>query len=175
MKKGEIDRLARTLGAGEIGVVRRLSAAYDGEDIYQDALLAMIEKTPATMELRSPEAWFRTIARNIALRRYRDEKVRKCETLQPDESEAQSNQRRGTDQLEVSEELANAEHQSIVMDEVRSLSPKYAQVLICYFQHEMSFAEIASELSEPIETIRTRYRRGLQQLKATPKISGLRN
>jgi len=135
----------------------------------------MIEKTPATMELRSPEAWFRSIARNISLRRYRDEEVRKCESLQLDGSASRSSQLRPTDQLDQSEEVAKAEEQAIVMDEVRSLTPKYAQVLICYFQHEMSFAEIASELSEPIETIRTRYRRGLQQLKANPKISGLQN
>ncbi len=46
-----------------------------------------------------------------------------------------------------------------------SLSPKYAQVVSLYHKEGLKFAEIAHRLREPLNTVKSRYRRALFQLK----------
>lgn len=46
-----------------------------------------------------------------------------------------------------------------------SLSPKYAEVVTLYHHEGLKFAEIAKVLKEPLNTVKSRYRRALVKLK----------
>lgn len=46
-----------------------------------------------------------------------------------------------------------------------TLSPKYASVVNLYYKEGLKFREIAARLKEPINTVKSRYRRALAQLK----------
>ena len=45
------------------------------------------------------------------------------------------------------------------------LAPHYREVLVLYYQEEMTFAEIGEALSKPLNTVKSHHRRALEQLR----------
>jgi RNA polymerase sigma-70 factor (ECF subfamily) len=128
-------------------------AIYDADDVSQDVYVAADHRTISREGPRPKMAWLRTVARNIAVRRHRQETVRHCPTLStdPQNNEAQ-------EPLAVLEKF---ETQAIIRDAVQSLKPNYRYVVQQRFFAEKSFSEIAANLGVPEETVRTRYLRSL--------------
>jgi len=48
---------------------------------------------------------------------------------------------------------------------VKTLTPEYAEVISLRHELDLSFKEIAERSSEPLNTVKSRYRRALQQLR----------
>ena len=62
------------------------------------------------------------------------------------------------------EEIINGENHERLMTFIEELSPLYKEVMVKYMIEELEYEEIAKELKLELNTVRTRIRRGKQQL-----------
>ena len=62
----------------------------------------------------------------------------------------------------VLEKLQDTEFLNKLLEE---LAPHYREVLVLYYQEEMTFAEIGKALSKPLNTVKSHHRRALEQLR----------
>ena len=62
------------------------------------------------------------------------------------------------------EEIINGESHDRLMAFIEELSPLYKEVMVKYMIEELEYEEIARELGLELNTVRTRIRRGKQQL-----------
>ena len=62
------------------------------------------------------------------------------------------------------EEIINGENHERLMAFIEELSPLYKEVMVKYMIEELEYEEIARELKLELNTVRTRIRRGKQQL-----------
>jgi len=140
--------------------LRRLAAslvvdAAQADDLAQEALLSALERPPA--DAHAPRAWLATVVRNIA-RRFgasersrsaRERAVARLEALPP------------TDEV-VSRAALHAE----VAMAILALDEPYRGTVLLRFFDEMKPGAIARRLEVPVETVRTRIKRGLELLRA---------
>lgn len=61
--------------------------------------------------------------------------------------------------------LASEQVAEEVRDSINELGPLYAQVILMHLDQELTFAEISDILGESIDTIKSRYRRGILKVK----------
>lgn len=62
------------------------------------------------------------------------------------------------------EEIINGENHERLMGFIEELSPRYKEVMVMYMIEEREYEEIARKLGLELNTVRTRIRRGKQQL-----------
>ncbi|HET6162700.1 MAG TPA: sigma-70 family RNA polymerase sigma factor, partial [Planctomycetota bacterium] len=141
------------------GWVRRLAAALvradDADDVAQQAFAQALVAPPPSRNLRG---WFAAIVRNVARRRRRDAATRaRHEAFAPAVIES------GDPALAV----ARAELHRRVVDAVLALAEPYRSTLVLRFFDEKTAEEIARAQSLPLETVRTRVKRGLAQLRVS--------
>jgi RNA polymerase sigma-70 factor (ECF subfamily) len=139
------------------GWVRRLAAALvradDADDVAQQAFAQALVAPPPSRNLRG---WFAAIVRNVARRSRRDEATRvRYEAFAPAAIES------GDPALA----LARAELHRRVVDAVLALAEPYRSTLVLRFFDEKTAEEIALAQALPLETVRTRVKRGLAQLR----------
>jgi RNA polymerase sigma factor (sigma-70 family) len=141
---GWVHQLARSLVAGQDRA----------EDVAQETLLRALSRPLGPVE--NLRAWLAAVARSIVFRRHRDERRRerllaRLPGRDPEPSAA--------------DVLARTSMQRDVMDAALGLPEPYRSVVLLRFQGELGYAEIAQQLGVPLETVRTRIKRGLQQLR----------
>ena len=67
-------------------------------------------------------------------------------------------------EVDPEEEIINGENHERLMAFIEELSPLYKEVMVKYMIEELEYEEIARELALELNTVRTRIRRGKQQL-----------
>jgi RNA polymerase sigma-70 factor (ECF subfamily) len=123
-------------------------------DIEQLTWIAALE---APLEPKKPvRSWLSRIVRNFARIAYREEQLRKArENLIPIATEIPS-----PDEIATREEARRE-----LLDAVLSLDEPYRTTIVgCYYK-EQTHREVAEQLGIPVETVRTRLKRGLKKLK----------
>lgn len=124
------------------------------DDVVQQTLLAALEKPPRRDGPLRP--WLATVARNLArMRRRTDGRAARREerAARPEAMAATS---------EIAERL---DMQRRLVEAVSSLDEPYRDVVVLRFFDELPPREIAARLDIPVETVRTRTRRALEQLR----------
>jgi RNA polymerase sigma factor (sigma-70 family) len=125
----------------------------DAEDAVQDTYLAAMESAPP--KTGRTRAWLGGITRNIARNRQRADarrQAREKRVARPERTAAES-----------SEKLR---WQQRVVEAVLELDPKYRDPLVLRFYEDMPPREVAERLDIPVNTVRTRNRRAIEQLRA---------
>jgi RNA polymerase sigma-70 factor (ECF subfamily) len=61
--------------------------------------------------------------------------------------------------------VARAHDAEEIREVMNKLSPVYREVLLLRYMNQMSFEEISATLDEPSNTVRSRHRRGIIQLR----------
>ena len=136
-------------------LVAHLVDAADLDDLLQDTRVAALEMAPP--QLHSPKAWLRTVACNLASRRRRGQQRQR----RREELAAKPERVRSTDEL-----CERVDAQRRVSQAVLDLpEPLRAAVLLRYYEG-LNATEIGERLGVPAATIRTRLRRGIQQVRA---------
>ena len=123
-------------------------------DIVQETWLAVLRSPPG--EDRPFRAWATRVVKNFARMHHRSDKSRvKRERAFAGPAPAP----------EPREILAREESRRRLVESVLSLEEPYrAVILLCYYEG-CSFREAAQRLGVPLETVRTRVRRGVERLK----------
>lgn len=141
-------------------LVREPAAA---EDLFQQTWMRVAEQVRRYDPRRSFEAWFFTVARNLALdylRRYRPESL--DEPLPSGETRGESLAREAETALD---RVIFEERAARLGEALLSLPAIYREVLTLRFEEEMKLEEIAEVLDAPLSTVKTRLRRWLEGLR----------
>lgn len=142
----------------EVSWLRRLARrlvtdAATADDLASDTLVAW---SATNAPVHSVRAWLATVLRHFAERQHRrDERRRRAER-----DAAMPRLERATD-----ESLATAELHKDLVDAVLALDPTYRAAIVLRFLDELPLHEVAHRLDVPVETARTRIRRGLDKLR----------
>jgi len=120
------------------------------EDIVQETCLAALRQQPRTI------TWWARVARNLSIDRLRRRAARQRREL------AAARPEKTASTAELAERVA---WQQRVVEAVLELELPYREVVLLRFFEELWPREIAARLELPVNTVRTRLRRALKQLK----------
>ena len=146
-------------------VYRYVGNAQDAQDITQDAFVKAWRNLRKFDRQKSFKTWIFAIAKNTAIDFL---KKRKAVSF----SEFESKEKRNTlvesmaDPSPLPHELfeKGAIAQMLTLA-INRLSPRYRTVVLLRHTEELAFREIAESLQEPINTVKSRYRRALVLLR----------
>ena len=136
-------------------VARALThSAEDADEVVQQTWLQALERPPAHgANLRG---WLATLARNLVRSRRRSSEREAARVKALPRPEPASGPE---------ESVARTELQQLLLDAVLALTKPYRSTLVMRFLDELSADEIAKKSGEPVETVRTRVKRGLDQVR----------
>jgi RNA polymerase sigma-70 factor, ECF subfamily len=144
------------------------------EDLFQQTWLRVMERIRNYDPQRSFEGWLFALAHNLAidlLRRGRLESL--DEPLPSGDTRAEILEGRGPGALE---QLLSQERAGWLAESLGELPVVFREVLTLRFEEEMRLEEIASVLSLPLGTVKTRLHRALKHLRQSlEQRSGVRN
>ena len=139
--------------------IRRVAASLvheDAEDIAQETWVAAIESPPESSS--NVAAWLGTVARNFVRKRARAETRRGRRHMDaPDHRQ---------EPLSPESLVERAELQQLIAAAVLELSEPFRSTLLLHYFEELSPAEIAAREGIPAATVRSRLKRGLDDLRA---------
>ena len=143
----------------DLDILRRVAESVTSDraladDLTQDAWLVL--KGRGGSDLRSRATWFRQIVRRLWISRYRSESARR-------RREAISAKREYEPGALPKHELA--ELRDAVREELAALNPTYRTTLELRHVEELPIQEIAARQGLPVETVRTRIKRGQAMLR----------
>ena len=127
----------------------------DAEDIVQDTWLEALRRPPR--DPAAVEGWLARVLRNFARRRYRAEGRRRARDVRAARQEPQED---APDAL-----LEKLEMHRLVAAEVAALGEPYRSTVLLRFFEERSAADIARIQGVPLDTVKTRLRRALAELR----------
>ena len=141
--------------------VRRVAAslvrdAADADDVVQSTWLAALQRPPASD--RNLAGWLATVARNLVRKRARTEGRRTSrEQVAHDQIEATPSPESVVERAELQQMIA-----TLVLD----LAEPFRSTLLLHYFEELSPSDIAARLGIPAATVRSRLKRGLDDLRA---------
>ena len=135
--------------------MKLLGSVDDAKDYSQDVFVHAYEKRQKYDPERPFEPWFYKLALNLGRQRLRKRREIPRNDAMPEEIVTETAER-GVVENEQKDRVRNA---------LRKLKPKYRECLALRFESDMKLHEIAELLGIPIETVKTRLRRGLMAFK----------
>jgi RNA polymerase sigma-70 factor (ECF subfamily) len=136
--------------------VRQLAQSDDSADLCQEVLLQILESLPSYRGEGRFEAWVDAVTTRVTLRalvRRRAER-KKLELAAP------------TSQLDVVASPHRALSGVRAVDALQRVATKQQTAIVMHYVLGMTVAEMSDELCVPIETIRSRLRIGMGQVRA---------
>ena len=131
-----------------------LQSNSDVEDLVQDTFVVALQKEPR--EKAAVRPWLVGILRNQMRNRFRGNKRRAAR----EESSARQEALPPTDELVAKEDIRRR-----VVDTLMSIDEPVRTTLILRFYEELPPREVAKRMDCPVETVRTRTRRGLEKMR----------
>lgn len=163
--------ISRYLGLIYSFVFRYIGNAEEAQDITQDVFVKFWRHLKSFDRTRKLKTWIFSIAKNSAidfLRKSRDDcGAKKQIPFSEFDTEAGENILLNTAacSLPLASEIAEQKDISeMLVLAMNQLAPNYRMVLYLRYNDHFKFREIAQALGEPVDTIKTRHRRGLAQL-----------
>ncbi len=141
--------------------LRILGNAADAEEIVVDVYSKAWRTAGSFNECRgTPLAWLLMMTRSLAIDRFRQRSSRPRATEDETRLALLASSDDDPETL-----TAGAEHRQIVRKALAKLSSEQQEVLRLAFYSGLSHSELATELGQPLGTVKTRIRLGLQQMK----------
>ena len=147
----------------------------DAEEITQDAFFKAWKNLKKFDKEKKFKTWLFSIAKNTALDFLKKKKPLLFSTIEEDGKE-NSIIGKIPEPSPLPDEILNradlAEELNLAMDK---LSPKYREVIFLYYKEQFNFREISELLNEPLDTIKSRHRRAiidLREILDAPKEEG---
>ena len=147
----ELLRHARFVRALAHSLLRDPHAA---DDLAQDTWVAALQRPPAQPD--GIRAWLRQVTTNFARRGWRGDARREERETRAARTELQE----GADELVAREETLGR-----IVEAIRELDRPQREVVLGRFYEDLPPRELARRLGVPVETVRTRLRRGLERLR----------
>ena len=158
--------IARYLNSVYNFIFKYVHNEYAAEDVTQEVFLKLwknINKYDAKYKFKT---WLYTIAKNTALDHLKKKGlIAFSDMVSVENEDGFYDPALTTTDFLPEKILEKIEDVSMINHAVKTLSPKYREVLTLYYNSELNFREIAQLLKESINTVKTRHRRALLTLK----------
>ena len=132
---------------------------HDAEEVAQDTLLrayrALITYSPDRIRDLKQRAWLHRIAVNVARNRYRGLRPKLVELNGSEQDAAPGPESRALDRTELDGVAAS----------LAALPPRYREAVVLRFVQDMSYADVAEALSQPVGTVKSNVHRALKILR----------
>jgi RNA polymerase sigma-70 factor, ECF subfamily len=169
LRRGDLDALAALVQRYQHRLYRYLLRLVrqraEAEDLFQQTWLRVASQIRRFDPRRNFDPWLFTLARNLAI-----DHLRRVHPESLDEKDADSTHTpaalRAFSVPPVDAMIAR-EHSRFVATAMEELPVLYREVLALRFEEEMKLEEIAQVLDAPLSTVKTRLRRGLENLRET--------
>jgi RNA polymerase sigma-70 factor (ECF subfamily) len=138
------------------------------QDLFQETWLRVITRIHRYDERRPFEPWLFAVARNLAMDHLRKASPESLD--EPSESGESRIARLDADEPGSLERLLERERRALLERGLEELPALYREALSLRFEEEMTFEEIASVLSAPLSTVKSRVQRALSLLRRKMKV-----
>ena len=160
---GALDELARSCRQQAYVFALQLTGHPDDAlDVAQDAMVRFFRSLNRFDASRPVRPWLLRIVRNLVRDRGRRLRVRRTESLEPDEGALRFEPRDPNPDPEA--RAARRELQLLVWRCLQELPSTYREVLVMRDYQDLAYAEIASALKIPRGTVMSRLHRARRQL-----------
>ncbi len=171
LRSGDLDALSTLIARYQNRVYRYLLRLVrrpaEAEDLFQQTWLQAAEKIRSYDPSRNFDAWLFTVARNLALDHLRRIQPSSLDEPVGDDPADTKLSRLTTSVPGPHDQLLALERASHLAAALENLPVIYREVLSLRFEEEMKIEEIAVVLGAPLSTVKSRLRRGLEQLRRT--------
>jgi len=160
------DVIHRHMGAVYAFVYRYVRNTHDAEDVTQEAFVRVWKNLKQFDQSRNFKTWLFAIAKNAALDLIKKKKPVLFSQISENEDIL--------DAL-LAPHVGAAEPADVVLEQklaradlaraLAALPPAYRTVLTMRYKNDLKFREIAEALGEPIDTVKSKHRRGLALLR----------
>ena len=160
-------RLYQSTSSKLFGVAVRILRREDwAEEVLQDCYVSIWNHAGSYEAGRSaPMTWMTSIVRNRCLDRLRRPN-REVTLARPDDDADDPLESVPSDDPGPLDELARSADAKALGDCLRRLDPKQRQAIMLAFYEGLSHSELAGHMREPLGTVKTWVRRGLERLKS---------
>jgi len=124
------------------------------QDITQEVFLKAWRNLKKFDKKKSFKSWLFTIAKNSSI-----------DFLRQKKTEVSLNESLVCEKSDFTESIDNKNIAKKIHNALQELSPNYRAVFLLKNESNLTFREIAQELNEPLNTIKSRYRRAILILK----------
>lgn len=145
-------------------VYRYVRNSQETEDVVQEVFIKTWRSLKYFDQHKSFKTWVFVIAKNTAIDFLKKKKAVPFSMIKNFENEDIIQGIFGQELLP-NELFEQREMVKVVSVAMEKISLKYRQVLSLYYNNYLTFREIAGILKKPVNTIKTRHRRGIQLLK----------
>lgn len=156
-------------------LLTRLVGAEAAEDLTQETFLKMWKGLPGYDLEKSFKTWLFAIARNTAidyLRKKRPTLFSRLRNERDEENEKRNFEDTLPDSASLPDELFEKKELAERLEEaLKALSLDERTIIILHESDELTFEEISEVVGEPMNTVKSRYRRALQKLRAALSIA----
>ena len=147
-------------------VYRYVGNADAANDIVQDVFIKVWKNIRKFDPQKNFKTWLLTIAKNTALDAVKKKKAVLFSKIEEGETDLDSFLAPYVDGPDLPDELLAKKQTKDDLEQVlQQLSPSYRSVLLLRYTEHLKFREIADTLQEPIDTIKSKHRRALIQLR----------
>ncbi len=146
-------------------VYRYANDAQTAEDITQEVFLKVWRNAKKIDKNKNFKSWLYTVAKNTALDFIKKKKAIPFSKFENEQGKNYLTEKLVDNNLLPSKISEGLEFKHNFLIAIGSLSSKYQLVLTLYYYQYLNFREIAEVLKEPINTIKSRHRRGVILLK----------
>lgn len=149
-------------------VGRLCGNAADAEDLVQDTCVKAWRKLSSFQSDRSFKAWIFTIARNTVFDHLKKKKAVPFSNMDEQSLTEETFEEGIEDDRPLPPALIErADRAKLLESALQELPERSRTVILLHEGEELTFQEIAEIVQEPLNTVKSRYRRALQTLRAS--------
>jgi len=142
-------------------IIRYTADAKETEDLTQEVFLRVWKNLKKFNQQKSFKVWLFSIARNICVDYLRKKKIPVFSSLEKEEDDESFSEKIADPSPSRLARLQQQELGKELNSALLGLPEKYRATLLFYYNGRLTFQEIADLMKEPIDTIKSRHRRGL--------------
>ena len=146
-------------------VIKQIGDKKEAEDLTQEVFLRVWKNLKKFDPDKNFKAWLFSIARHACIDYWRRKKIPVFSALERDDSDKNFEETIIDESESVIENINRQELAQEMEEYLKQLSEANRTVLILHYSQQMTLQEIADLLEEPIDTIKSRHRRGLLYLR----------
>lgn len=143
---------------------RMVGDSHHAEDLAQETFLKAWKNISKFDPTKSFKTWVFSIAKNTAIDWLRKKHPVSFSDLEPDEMPDMADSIPDEQPL-APEILERAETAKMIEEALTKIPPKARSIVLMHQMEDMTFKEISEATGEPINTVKSRYRRALHALK----------
>jgi RNA polymerase sigma-70 factor (ECF subfamily) len=164
------ERVLEELVRRTMPLVYSISRRYTGNgdtaaDITQETFVKVWKHLKRFDDARNFRAWISTIAKRTALDWLKQKQATTFSALDAEASEGRFADTIADDARSFLDDIIAAQDGARVKSVLAQMAPAYATVIGLYTEQGLTFRQISERLHEPLNTVKSRYRRGIERLR----------